>query len=144
MHPGLRDRILRKLDALPDERGYQVLDYVDFLESRYAERAPAANAPVALLARFAEGVEDRLRAGGVAASTVAETMGLLNKAVGVLGGVAAASLSVASDVASVGLAVAGEVGATAQRMTTPPAGPAAAPPGGPSAVPPAGPAGDGR
>jgi len=144
MHPNLRDRILRKLESLPDERGYQVLDYVDFLESRYAEKAAAAaNSPVSLLTRFAEGVEDRLRTGGVAASTVAETMGLLNKAVGVLGGVAAAGMSVASDVASVGMAVAGEVGATAQRIVTPPAGaapagaaPAGAAPAGAPPVPP--------
>jgi hypothetical protein len=136
MNSNLRDRILRKLDTLSDERGYQVLDYVDFLESRYAEKAAT---PVSLLQRFTEGVEDRLRTGNVAASTVAETMGLLNRAVGVLGGVAAAGMSVASDVASVGMAVAGEVGATAQRIVTPPAGPvpgtAAAPPAaGPSAA----------
>jgi hypothetical protein len=139
MNVSLRDRILRKLDSLSDERGYQILDYADFLESRYAEKAPT---PVSLLQRFSEGVEDRLRVGGVAAGTVAETMGLLNKAVGVLGGVAAAGMSVASDVASVGMAVAGEVGSTAQRiMTTPAAGaPAGAPPAGapPAGAPPAG------
>lgn len=128
MNTSLRDRILRKLDALSDERGYQVLDYVDFLESKYAEKAPT---PVSLLQRFSEGVEDRLRVGGVAAGTVAETMGLLNKAVGVLGGVAAAGMSVASDVASVGMAVAGEVGSTAQRiMTTPASGASAGAPAG--------------
>jgi hypothetical protein len=145
MNVSLRDRILRKLDSLSDERGYQVLDYVDFLESKYAEKAPT---PVSLLQRFSEGVEDRLRVGGVAAGTVAETMGLLNKAVGVLGGVAAAGMSVASDVASVGMAVAGEVGSTAQRiMTTPAAGapagapPAGAPPAGAAPVPPATPPG---
>ena len=44
MNEHLRDRILRKLETLSDERGYQVLDYVEFLESRYAERAsPTAN-----------------------------------------------------------------------------------------------------
>jgi hypothetical protein len=151
MNSNLRDRIVRKLDTLSDERGYQVLDYVDFLESRYAEKAAT---PVSLLQRFTEGVEDRLRTGNVAASTVAETMGLLNKAVGVLGGVAAAGMSVATDVASVGMAVAGEVGATAQRMVTPPGGPVPGaagaspagpqPPSGPSTgTPPAGGAGGG-
>ena len=44
MNEHLRDRILRKLETLSDERGYQVLDYVEFLESRYAERqSPTAN-----------------------------------------------------------------------------------------------------
>ncbi len=95
MHAHLRDRILRKLEALSDERGYQVLDYVEFLESKYAERT--AQAPN-VFQRFAEGVEDSLRAGRVSASTIAETMGLLSKAMGVLAGVAAAGKSVASDV----------------------------------------------
>jgi hypothetical protein len=50
--------------------------------------------------RFAEGVEDTLRAGNVSAGTVAEAMGFLGKAMGVLSGVAAAGKSVASDLAS--------------------------------------------
>lgn len=124
MNPKLRDRVLRKLDTLSDERGYQVLDYVDFLESRYAEKAPT---PVSLLQRFTDGVEDRMRTGGVAASTVVETMGLLNRAVGVLGGVAAAGMSVANDVANVGMSAATDVAAGVQRIVTPPPGPQAAP-----------------
>lgn len=95
MNPTLRDRIVRTLDTLPDERGYQLLDFVEFLESKYAERT--AQVPNALQ-RFAEGVEDTLRAGRVSASSIAETMGLMNKAMGVLSGVAAAGKSVASDV----------------------------------------------
>ncbi|HEX6965599.1 MAG TPA: hypothetical protein VF166_07345 [Gemmatimonadaceae bacterium] len=95
MNEILRDRILRKLDTLPDEKLYQVLDYVEFLESKYAVRT--AQSPN-VFQRFAEGVEDSLRAGRVSAGTIAETMGLLNKAMGVLGGVAAAGKSVASDV----------------------------------------------
>jgi hypothetical protein len=95
MNQQLRDRIARKLDTLSDERGYQVLDYVEFLESKYAEKT--AQAPN-VFQRFTEGVEDSLRAGRVSASTIAETMGLLNKAMGVLAGVAAAGKSVATDV----------------------------------------------
>ena len=95
MNEFLRDRILRKLDTLPDEKLYQVLDYVEFVESKYAVRT--AQSPN-VFQRFAEGVEDSLRAGRVSASTIAETMGLLNKAMGVLNGVAAAGKSVATDV----------------------------------------------
>ncbi|MEO6210927.1 MAG: hypothetical protein ABIQ10_12450 [Gemmatimonadaceae bacterium] len=95
MNSNLRDRIVRTLDVLPDERGYQLLDYIEFLESKYAERT--AQSPNALQ-RFAEGVEDTLRVGRVSASTISETMGLMNKAMGVLSGVAAAGKSVASDV----------------------------------------------
>ena len=95
MNPTLRDRILRRLEALSDERGYQVLDYVEFLESKYAERqSPPAN----VFQRFAETVEDRLRAGRVSTAAIAETMTLMNRAVGVLNGVAAAGKSVASDI----------------------------------------------
>jgi hypothetical protein len=94
MNEFLRDRILRKLETLSDERLYQVLDFVEYLESKYAERQnPAPNA----FSQFIESVEDRLRAGRVSASTIAETVGLMNKAVGVLNGVAAAGKSVASD-----------------------------------------------
>src|SRR5574338_886842 len=95
MNQFLRDRILRKLDTLSDERAYQVLDYVEFLESKYAERQnPSAN----VFQRFAETVEDKLRAGRVSAATISETMGLMNKAMGVLSGVAAAGKSVANDI----------------------------------------------
>ncbi len=95
MHEILRDRILRRLEALPEDRLYQVLDYVEFLESKYAQRqAPSPN----VLQRFAEGVEDTLRAGNLSASTVAEAMGFMSKAMGVLSGVAAAGASVASDI----------------------------------------------
>jgi hypothetical protein len=95
MHDILRDRILRRLETLPEERLYQVLDYIEFVESKYAARqAPAPN----VLQRFAEGVEDTLRAGNVSAKTAAEAMGFLSKAMGVLSGVAAAGASVASDI----------------------------------------------
>ena len=94
MNPLLRDRIVRSLETMSDERAYQVLDYVEFLESKYAQRPALASA----FERFAEGVEDTLRAGRVPATAVAETMTFLNKAVGVLSGVAAAGKSVASDI----------------------------------------------
>ena len=98
MNEHLRERIARKLDALSDERGYQVLDYVEFLESKFAERqTPQGNA----FTRFTEAVEDRLRAGKVSASAIAETMGLLNRAANVLNGAVAAGKSVASDIVNV-------------------------------------------
>jgi len=98
MNEHLRDRVLRKLDTLSDERAYQVLDYIEFLESKYAERqAPATS----IFTRFSEAVEDKLRAGKVSASAIAETMGLMSRAMNVLNGVAtgvaAAGRSVASD-----------------------------------------------
>ena len=98
MNEHLRERILRRIESLSDERGYQVLDYVEFLESKYADRqAPQGNA----FTRFTEAVEDRLRAGKVSASAIAETMGLLNRAANVLNGAVAAGKSVATDIVTV-------------------------------------------
>ncbi|MBC8085650.1 MAG: hypothetical protein H7Z40_00175 [Phycisphaerae bacterium] len=110
MNPYIRERIQRKLDTLTDDRLYQVLDYVEFLEAKYAERA---SSPVGLLQRFTEGVEDKMRAGGIAVSTITETMGLLNRATSMLSGVAQSTMSVASDVASAAARAVDQVGAPA-------------------------------
>lgn len=106
MNEHLRERILRKLDTLSDERGYQVLDYVEYLESRYAERQTAVNA----FTKLADVVEDGLRAGRVSATTIAETVGLMNKAAGVLNGALNATRTAANDI----------MNATAPRPTTSP------------------------
>jgi len=133
MNDSLRDRILRKLEQMSDERGYQVLDYVEFMESKYAAKSePASN----LFTRFTEGVEDRLRAGKVSASTIAETMSLMNRAVGVLNGVAAAGKSVADDLAGVAQRAA-SAAAPNSPSSTASAPPAAPPAGGAPTAPPA-------
>ena len=130
MNPTLRDRIIRHLDPLPDERAYQVLDYIEFLESKYA--APVASS-ANIFQRFTEGVEDTLRAGRVSTTAISETMGLLNKAVGVLSGVAAAGKSVASDIVDAGRRAAESVTSSAAsgeptKSETRPAEPPAVPP----------------
>ena len=144
MSQHIRDRIQRKLATLSDERLYQVLDFVEFLELKYPAAQPAAAANP--LQRFADGIEDRLRAGGIAASTVSEAMGFLNKAVGALGNVATAAQTAAQRVGDTVTEVAQSVQATgpagapgAPRPTPPAAGttPATtAAPAPPSAVPP--------
>jgi len=94
MNEHLRDRILRKVEALSDERGYQVLDYVEFLESRYAERqSPNANT----FTRFTEAIEDKLRAGKVSASAIAETVGFMNRAANVLNSAVETGKNMAND-----------------------------------------------
>ena len=95
MNDFMKERLLRRLEPLSDERLYQVLDYIEFLESKYAQHE--AGSPN-VFQRFAEGVEDTMRAGRISASAVSETMGLMNKAMNVLSGVAAAGKSVANDV----------------------------------------------
>lgn len=98
MNDILRERLVRKLDTLPEERIYQILDYIDFLESKYAPKVTAAPNP---LKRFAEGVEDTLRAGRVSAGVIGGTMSVMNKAVGVVTDVANAGKSVATEIAGV-------------------------------------------
>ena len=136
MNAYLRDKLLQKLETLSDERGYQVLDYVEFLESKYAERqAPGTAAAGNPLSRFADAVEEKLRAGKVSATAIAETMSLMNKAVGVLNGAAAAGKSVASDLMSATTRVV-DAAASAASGTT--GASAAAPPGTTGGPPPSG------
>jgi len=97
MNEHLRDRILRKLETLPDERGYQVLDFVEFLESKYAERSsPTAST----FTRFTEAIEDQLRAGRVSANAIAETVGFMNRAANVLNNALETGKSMASELVS--------------------------------------------
>lgn len=116
MNEHLRERILRKLDTLSDERGYQILDYVEFLESRYAERQASGTTS---FTRFTEAVEDRLRAGKVSATTIAEAMNLMNRAANVLNGALAAGRSVANDL----VAASRSTGGAPSSATTPTAPP---------------------
>jgi hypothetical protein len=115
MNDILRERLIRKLDTLPEEKIYQILDYIDFLESKYAPKVSAAPNP---LKRFAEGVEDTLRAGRMSAGVIGGTMNVMNKAVGVVTDVANAGKSVATEIAGVVSSVA------SSKPPAPQAGPA--------------------
>lgn len=101
-----------------------MLDYVEFLESKFAERA---NPPANAFTRFTEAVEDRLRAGKVSATAIAETMGLLNRAANVLSGAVAAGKSVAEDIVSVAQS-AGARPSPGQTPSPPPSPTASTPP----------------
>lgn len=137
MNDILRERLIRKLDTLPEEKIYQILDYIDFLESKYAPKQSTAPNP---LKRFAEGVEDTLRAGRMSAGVIGGTMNVMNKAVGVVTDVANAGKSVATEIAGV-------VSSVTSKPPQGPTGPAATttPPASPSAqTPPPPPPGDQR
>ena len=102
MNDILRERLIRKLDTLSEDRIYQILDYIDFLESKYAPKPSVSPNP---LKRFAEGVEDTLRAGKMSAGVIGGTMSVMNRAVGVLTDVANAGKSVATEIAEVASSV---------------------------------------
>jgi hypothetical protein len=89
----LKQRILRALDTLSDERAYQILDYVEFLESKYAER----QRPTGLFARLSDAVEDTMRAGKLPVKAISGTMGLVDGAAKVMKGLAAAGQSVVDE-----------------------------------------------
>lgn len=115
MNEFLKKRIDRKLEALPDERVYQVLDYLEFLESKYAARQPDLPSP---LQKLAETVEDTMRAGRLSASAIRGTMDAMAAAGRVMSGLTAAGKSVVDQVA----------GGGGKRIESGPAAPESPPP----------------
>lgn len=85
MHDVLRARLLRKIESLPEEQVYQILDYIEFLESKYAkESAPEASG----LQSFAEKLEDQLRKRTVSPGSLREAFQLISAADKILSNVA--------------------------------------------------------
>ena len=97
MNDLLRQRLLRALETLPEERAYQVLDYIEFLESKYAER----QRPTGILAKITETVEDTMRAGKLPIQAISGTMGLMDSAAKVMKGLAAAGQAVVDEAVKV-------------------------------------------
>jgi hypothetical protein len=123
MNDQLRERIQRRLEGLSDERGLQILDYVEFLESKYAERSTPTN----IFARLTDTVQDTMRAGKLPLDAISGTVGLFDGASKVMRGLASAASAVVD-----------EASKTAEQLTRPPK--AAEPPPAP-APPPTEPAG---
>ena len=93
MNDLLKQRVLRRLEGLPDERAYQVLDYIEFLESKYAERA----APSGILARITETVEDTMRAAKLPVQAISGTASVMDSASSIMKGLAAAGQAVVDE-----------------------------------------------
>ncbi|MDH3296845.1 MAG: hypothetical protein OEM96_00975 [Gemmatimonadota bacterium] len=81
MNEILRKEIWRKLEGLPDDKAYQVLDYINFLRSRYSETDGTATP----FQRFGELVQGTMRKGKVPARALRETMKVMGTADRVLG-----------------------------------------------------------
>ena len=77
MHEALRRRILRSLETLPEPKLYQVLGYIEFLESRYGEGMPEQASG---LQKFAERLEDGLRNRTLSPSRLREAFQLISAA----------------------------------------------------------------
>ncbi|HEX6617138.1 MAG TPA: hypothetical protein VF046_12615 [Gemmatimonadales bacterium] len=111
MNDLLKQRIGRMLDTLSDERGYQILDYVEFLESRYAERGR----PSGILAKLTETVEDTMRAGKLPIQAISGTMTLMDSATRVMKGLAAAGQAVVDEAVKVAESTSKPAGSIAAR-----------------------------
>ena len=81
MNEILKKEIWRKLEGLPDEKAYQVLDYINFLSSRYSQK----DGPATPIQRIGEVVQDTMRKGKVPARALRETMKVMGTADRVLG-----------------------------------------------------------
>jgi len=97
MHDVLRQRLLRKIESLPEEQVYQVLDYIEFLESKYARNLQVEASG---LQRFAEGLEDRLRKKAMSPHTLREAFQLIAAADRVLSSVSTAGRQIINDLGS--------------------------------------------
>jgi hypothetical protein len=95
----MRERLWRKLEALPDEQLYEALDFIEFLEVKYA---PERSARPGGLQGFAERLEDGLRARSVAPQVIRGTVGLM--------GVAQKAMRTVNDVGSAFLGQASPAG----------------------------------
>lgn len=96
MNETLRKRIERKLESLPDEKAYQILDYIEFLESRYGQ----SEREVSPLQKFAETVEDTLRATRLPVNAIRGTMGVVEAAGRVVDGIVDAGKAAIREVTS--------------------------------------------
>lgn len=84
MHDVLRARVLRKIESLPEQQMYQVLDFIEFLEVKYAkDLAKEASG----LQKLAEGLEDKLRKRAVNPANLREAFQLIAAADRALSGV---------------------------------------------------------
>ena len=99
MHDILRERLMRKIESLPEEQIYQTLDYIEFLESKYAADADGETSG---LRRFAEAVEDKLRKKSMSPAKLREAFQLISAADRVLSNVSAAGRKLMEDLTTSG------------------------------------------
>ena len=100
MHDVLRQRLLRRIGSLPEEQVYQVLDFIEFLESKYA-RDPHLQVETTGLQKFAEGLEDKLRKKAVSPSTIREAFQLIAVADRLLSSVSTAGRQILNELGTV-------------------------------------------
>jgi hypothetical protein len=93
MNDLLKQRISRLLETLDDEKAYQLLDYAEFLTSKYAARSE----PSGILAKITSTVENTMRAGKLPIQAISGTMSLMDSAAKVMKGLVAAGQAVVEE-----------------------------------------------
>ena len=93
MNDNLRDTLVRKLEKLPDETARQLLDYIEFLESKYHRSVRERST----FERFADNIEDTLTATRMSRAAVKGTSQLLDAAGSMMRGVVAAGQAVVDE-----------------------------------------------
>jgi len=90
MNENLKTTIVQKLDNMTDETGRQLLDYIEFLESRFNRSSRERST----LERIAENVEGTLRSNRLGEAAIKGTGGIIDAAGSVARSVAAAGQAV--------------------------------------------------
>lgn len=99
MHETLRKRILRRLETLPEAQLYQVLDYIEFLDSAYGSGRVAEASGLQTLA---ERLEDGLRKRALSPARLREAFQLIDVADRVLGSVKDAGKEILAELQGTG------------------------------------------
>lgn len=94
MHDVLRTRLLRRIETLPEEQVYQVLDFIEFLEAKYAKDL---STEASGLQRFAENLEDKMRKKALSPATLREAFQLISAADRALSGVSKAGKQILAE-----------------------------------------------
>ncbi len=91
----LRQRLWRHIEALPEAQVYQVLDYIEFLSSKYNREGVRASSG---LQRFGERLQDSMRAHQVGVRAIRGTLEAVGTADRVFSGIAQAGRTLMKEV----------------------------------------------
>jgi len=97
MNENLKTTLIQKLDGMTDETGRQLLDYIEYLESKFNR----SDRERSTLERIAENVEGTLRSSKIGEAAVKGTGGIIDAAGNVARSVAAAGQAVIDELQQV-------------------------------------------
>jgi len=72
----LRQRLIRKIESLPEEQVYQVMDYIEFLDTKYGGMPEGASG----LQKLGEGLQDKMRKRAMNPATIREAFQIISTA----------------------------------------------------------------